>query len=688
MKIVFASVQFATPYTPQRHFLAMGYVQAYAKVDAFIGPRTEMVHNYYDPSIRSAEEIAQAISQETPDLVGFSCYVWNTPDILRITKALKAIRPEVRVILGGPEVSYHHLRILKQHPYVDWIVVNEGEETFREFLTALLEGREQDFGGIRGLAIRAGNESVMLVPREYRKTLDDLPSPYLEGVLDVCEVRGGVNYQTARGCPFVCTYCDYGRNQPYFEFSIERVRAEFELFKQRNARILFNVDPTFNYSRKRAEAILSLGIELDIKAVHWFEVFPSLVNEDLVELLDKSYLSFVGCGIQTCTPKTMKNIRRTWKPDKIAPLLDRLSYKPNVIMSYEIIMGLPGDTVQDYKNTMSWTYERNPADIKAFNLAILPRTPLEKEVEDKKWEVTFDEDIGHEILTTDEMSATDVMVGKAINDWHRILQNNFFRLRRIIRRPAGELIEDWGWRVHAAGMHESIRDLQVHRIEPELIERLADEWERFVADHCQAEDVPNVSRRFRDMLRYHFYRRARTWASTFFADVRDIYFNEPHQGLHQFFAARERDLAAVSLAEADGLRSEVPKLGGDIGMAFFEHDMDELFLWHDAEELAAVEPKDTEYVFFMRPDTGAGCGILIDHLSHRFVELVDGQRTVAQIQETLAVELGPEEAARTPAVYRAMRDCGLFSKPTFLTDFEEGKISWQSCFPEHYRAYH
>jgi hypothetical protein len=80
------------------------------------------------------------------------------------------------------------------------------------------------------------------------------------------------------------------------------VRGEFDYFKANDARILFNVDPTFNYSHARAEAILGLGIELDMHAAHWFEVFPTLINQDLIDLIDKSHLCFIGCGIQTCTP--------------------------------------------------------------------------------------------------------------------------------------------------------------------------------------------------------------------------------------------------------------------------------------------------------------------------------------------------------------------------------------------------
>ncbi|MCA8955455.1 MAG: cobalamin-dependent protein [Planctomycetes bacterium] len=677
MKVVLSSVSFATPYTPQLRFLSLGYLHANALADEVIRERAEIVHNYYDPSLRSPEEIAKAIAAEAPDVVGFTCYVWNAPDNLRICKVLKEMLPELVVILGGPEVSYHYNKLLNAHSYVDFIGVGEGEHTFREFLRALVLGRREDLLSIAGLAQRKDGKPFLPAPRAYEKDLDLLPSPYLTGVLDVCDVRGGVNYQTARGCPFVCTYCDYGRNQPYFEFSMERVRAEFELFKQMGARILFNTDPTFNYSRKRAEGILQLGIDLDIKAIHWFEVFPTLINQDLVELVKDSYLSFIGCGIQTCTPQTMRNIRRVWRPEKVAPILDALSYKRNIILSYEIIMGLPGDNVQSYKDTMSWTYARHPADIKSFNLAILPRTPLEKEVE--KWGIEYDPDVGHEILATQDMDRKEVLVGKAVNDWHRLLQNVFFRLVKVIDEPAGELIEKWGWVVYDAGFHDHIPDLQVHRIPTQLIEALAGLWERFVADLCVGHGVADVSLQFRELLRYHFFRRARTWASAFFADVRDIYFNEPYPELHRVFAVSADRLPAEPV-DAEVLGA-VPQLGGNVDHQLFAFDMHDLYPLSSVEELAAVPSKSTDYLFFMTPDTGAGCAIAVDAAARKFVELVDGRRSVAEIEQAM-------NDPRVPKIYQALRATGLFDRPRFLSSYEEGTVAWQSCFPEVYRAYH
>ncbi len=681
MKVVLASISFYTSYTSQTWFLALGYLHANAISDEVVGPRTDMVHRYYDSSSRSPDQIAEAIAKEKPELVAFSCYVWNTPDIFKVSKKLKELIPDVKILTGGPEVSYHHLKIMKEHEYIDWIGVGEGEETFRELMLALVTDNEQDIPNIAGLCQRKDGKAHLPAPRPYEKNLDRYPSPYLTGVLDVCDLRGGVSYQTARGCPFVCTYCDYGRNQPYFEFSMERVKKEFEYFKKNDAKVLLNVDPTFNYSRQRAEAILNLGIDLKMDAAQWFEAFPTLINQDLIDLVDKSHLCFIGCGIQSCNPKTMRNIRRVWRPEKIAPLLDKIKYRRNVLLSYEIIMGLPGDGLEDYKNTLSWAYDREPADIKSFNLAILPRTPLEKEVE--KWNIKYDPDIGHEILSTDFMTAQDVLVGKAINNWHRLMQHLFFRLKRIITKPAGQLIEDWGYHVYHAGYHENINDLLAHRFSPELIDRLADLWEVFVAKECAEQGITDVSKPFKDLLRYHFNRRVRTWVGAFFGDVRDIYFNEPFPELHRYFSVTQKDLP-----KANGVAKEVPNLGGRVDRDAFNYDMNDLFPHLDADSMAAVPEKQNEYVFFMTPDTGAGCGIVVDKLAKGFLELVNGQSTVAQIGEALGKELGAEAAELAPRIYQALKDTGIFTAPDFMTDQEKGEVSWQSSFPEAFRQLH
>jgi hypothetical protein len=101
------------------------------------------------------------------------------------------------------------------------------------------------------------------------------------------------------------------------------------------------------------------------------------------------------------------------------------------------------------------------------------------------------------------------------------------------------------------------------------------------------------------------------------------------------------------------------------------------------EEYAEVTAKPTDYLFFMTPDTGAGCAIALDPATRQFVELIDGKRTVGDIRA--AMTSSPELA---PRIHATLAAAGLFDRPRFLTEFEAGTVSWQSCFPEVYRAYH
>jgi hypothetical protein len=186
----------------------------------------------------------------------------------------------------------------------------------------------------------------------------------------------------------------------------------------------------------------------------------------------------------------------------------------------------------------------------------------------------------------------------------------------------------------------------------------------------------------RDLLRYHLYRRSRTWPSTFFLHVRDLYFNEPAPELHRFFDARQAALPA----KPKGAGPDVPGLWGDPRFASFEYDMHALYPVRYAETMAGVAPSRTVYVFFMTPDTGAGCGIVVDEASRRYIELVDGRRTAAEIAAILRKELGL--ARKAPArIHAALSSFGLFDRPRFL-DVPEDAPTWKSSFPEHFAAYH
>lgn len=657
MKVILASATYSTFITFNRRFLGLGYLHAYCLDDPQIAAECEIRHDFFETMHADLREIAQRIVADEPDIVAFACYVWNTPDILKICAHIKALRPSVTTVLGGPEVSYHYVRILEANPAVDFIVVGEGEDTFRELLQFKLNGAPE-LASINGLTFRdATGKATANPPRTFQGDLDRFPSPYLTGVLGVDDLTGGAYFQTTRGCPFTCTYCDYGRNQPYYEFSMERVAAEFDHFKDAGARVFFCADATFNFKRNRANEILQLAIDRELEAMLWIEVFPSLINEELIEQLGKVKRVFCGVGIQTTNPVTMKNIHRVWKPETITEKLDRISKLPNAFMGLEMIMGLPGDDLKSYKATLDWSYARNANQIFNVPLQILPRTPLENELE-KYSIVTMGDDSGREIVSNYSFSAFEVQVGRAITEWHRLFQPVFARLSKISGKGPGDLIEGWAYRSHEAGLYGRIEEYHHNIIKPEVFGPLRDTFAQYMTE-VLAEQGPHagaLAELLTDFFRYIYVRRAMTREGAFVADIFDLNCITFRNKDHRVVSALRAELPPAPGRTSVAL---VPRLNSEVLYETYRCDMRELWSLETAEAYRAIRRQPLTYAIYTEPKTGAGRPVIVDALAQKAIGLIDGQRSLAQIAEALRPELGGEAGPYMGGLYELLARAGM-----------------------------
>ena len=585
MKVLLVSASYPTPFTFHDKFLGLGYLHAAAAADPVLAARAEVAHVFHHIRRRAPGEIAEELAAADPDVAGFGCYVWNTPEVLEIARVLKELRPSTRIVLGGPEVEGAPAEILERHPAVEFVSRGDGEENFRELLRALLEDR--DPGGIPGLALRRKDGPVLNPPRPAVKALDLYPSPFLAGVLDLDERKQGAYFQTTRGCPFGCTYCDYGRNRALGAFSLERVRAEIAWFADRGARALFCVDATFNLDRKRAVAVLEAMAEAGLEAHLWIEAHPELLDEPFMEALARLPRVFLGLGLQTVNPEAMKNIRRSWDPERTARLLDRLARMGGggVRPSLELIMGLPGDDLAAYKAGLTWVYRREAANVFAFILEVLPGAPMWKDRE--RFQIR-EGGAGsqHQILSNYSFSAEEVQVGKAITDWNRLLQPIFHRLVRATGLAAGDIIEAWAWHAFRNGLHEHLSGLNRHRIEPALIDAAAAVFEGFLREHFARAGGPDPSHPLRELFRYYLHRRAVTDEGALFTDAPEVH--------------------TITLDPADHVILPAKTLAGkppppDAREAAFDYDMVRLWPLADAGALAALPPSPRRYLFYTGP---------------------------------------------------------------------------------------
>lgn len=656
MKVILASATYSTFITFNRRFLGLGYLHAFCLDDPQIAEECEITHNFYETMHGDLAAIAAEIAAEQPDVAAFACYVWNTPDVLKICAHLKRLRPSTLTVLGGPEVSYHYVRILEANPAVDFIVVGEGEDTFRELLQHKLNGTPE-LAAINGLTFRdAAGKATANPARAFQGHLDRFPSPYLTGVLGVDDLTGGAYFQTTRGCPFTCTYCDYGRNQPYYEFSMERVAAEFDYFKDAGARVFFCADATFNYKRNRANEILQLAIDRELEAMLWIEVFPSLINEELVQQLGKVKRVFCGVGIQTTNPVTMKNIHRVWKPEMITEKLDRVATLPNCFLGLELIMGLPGDDLKTFKDTLNWSYERNANQIFALNLQILPRTPLEGEVE-KYSIVTLGDEGGREIVSNCTFSSREILIGKAITSWHRLFQPVFARLAKITGRTPGDLLEGWSFRSYEAGLYDHIEDYHHNIIRPEVFDPLQRTFSQYMAEVLHERHGEALAELLTDFFRYIYVRRAMTREGAFVTDIFDLNCITFRPKDHRVLSALRAELpAAPAGAVRDALR---PRLHSEVRYETFRCDMRDLWPLQTFEEWQGIPRKPVTYAVYTEPKTGAGRTVIVDDLARKAIDRIDGVRSLREIAAELAPDLGGGAPSYVRDLYDLLAKAGL-----------------------------
>jgi hypothetical protein len=357
--------------------------------------------------------------------------------------------------------------------------------------------------------------------RSPAKNLDEYPSPYLSGVMEIDEVIRGAYVQTSRGCPFNCAYCDYGRSRPFGEFSLDRVGAEIDFFKREGAEKLLFVDSTFNLNNERGIQILDYTVACSLQAALWIEAHPNLLDRRFMEAVGRTHCIYLGLGIQTTNPVAMKNINRIWDPEKIGALLDDLAVNKSCMLCLEIIMGLPGDDLQAFRDSLTWIYEREVTRTQALVLQVLPQTQLHREAE-RFGIVEGGPLAGHHIVSTSTFPANQIQVGKTMTDWNRQMQPVFYRLVRLTGRPAGYLIERWTWTAYEEGIYDIITELHSNQINMEFLDWMALLFGEYAKEVFLDAGLPDVSDPLKEFMRYYYMRRSVTSESIDFIDAMDV----------------------------------------------------------------------------------------------------------------------------------------------------------------------
>ena len=287
------------------------------------------------------------------DVILFSTYIWNVNDIVKICNNLKKVNKNVKIALGGPEVTYDSEESMKKYDFVDYILYGEGELVFRDFVKSL-KG-DIDIKDVDGLVYRNNGEIVRNKPMKDIENLDIIPSPYVD--LNKAEYENRiVYYETSRGCPFNCQYCLSSTLQGLRYFSIDRVKSDLKaLIDARVSQIKF-IDRTFNANKKFAMEIMQFLMENDNDyTTYHFEVTAHLLTEDMLEFLKecKEGLFQFEIGVQTTNEKVLEAVGRRDDFSKLSYVVQKIASYRNIHQHLDLIAGLPYEDYNSFENSFN-----------------------------------------------------------------------------------------------------------------------------------------------------------------------------------------------------------------------------------------------------------------------------------------------------------------------------------------------
>lgn len=346
--------------------LAVYSLRSYARTFGYEPELLEFTIN------QQKDQILKGIYEAKPDLLCFSCYIWNLSYAEEIIEDIKKILPKVTIWAGGPEVSYDAPKFLKRHPEVDGIMCAEGEKTLTELISYYEIGKSQgkSLDGINGIAYQE-NKTIHQTPLRDIMNMDDLVFPY-EDLKDF--EHKIIYYESSRGCPFSCSYCLSSIDKKLRFRSFSLVEKELEFFLAHKVPQVKFVDRTFNCKKSHAMAIWTYIKEHDNGITNFhFEVAADLLTEDEIALIQtmRPGLIQLEIGVQSTNEKTLAEIHRKTDFEEITRKVKAVQRGENVHQHLDLIAGLPYENYESFGRSFNDVYALKPEQLQLGFLKVL-----------------------------------------------------------------------------------------------------------------------------------------------------------------------------------------------------------------------------------------------------------------------------------------------------------------------------
>lgn len=387
--------------------LGLWYIFQFCKADY-----PELVFKEYNIN-QDLSWVCGEIFLEKAEVVAFSTNIWNIEQTLIICRRLKLILPEITVVLGGPEVGSNPTEILNNTPSVDFIIVGEGELTFKEWLHQY-QKNEPNWGIINGLVYRSDGKIIQNESRSDIRDLSILPTPYPE---DLSEFRHKlVYYETTRGCPYQCQYCLSANERGIRYFPIERVKRDLLQFIENEIAQVKFVDRSFNANLKWAKDLWQFILDHPGKTNFHFEIVGDLLDEESIVILEKAPPGIIQfeIGVQTTNRESLRLIKRKMNFNCLSHQVRQLIDRTHVFVHLDLIAGLPGEDYLSFVKTFNDNMAIRPHRLQLGFLKLLKGSGIRARVDEYGYQYTAE--TPYEIIANPWITYPEILKLKVIED--------------------------------------------------------------------------------------------------------------------------------------------------------------------------------------------------------------------------------------------------------------------------------
>ncbi|MBE6819684.1 MAG: DUF4080 domain-containing protein [Ruminococcaceae bacterium] len=394
------------------------YVHASLSPWCLLAGVREFSKNKYDAFVMEStingdtKTFADKIINEKPDIVAFSCYIWNITKTLEVCRFIKN-NLDCKIVLGGPEAAYRPKDILEKYEFIDFVLSGEGEWAFPDFL----DNMNADLSHVSGLTYRKNGEIVIIPEKEYK---DNPPSPYSDEFFE--NLNGRITYiETARGCPYRCAFCLSGRCSPLRFFDMERVKKDIIRLSRSGTQTVKFVDRTFNANAERANEILlfikeNYGKEIPQDVCFHFEIAGDILKESTFEILSSMPRGAVQLeiGMQSFNEETLKKINRKTNTEKLVENIRKLISFNNMHIHIDLIAGLTGEDLESFKTGFNMGYSLKAHMLQMGFLKLLYGADMRENR--GEYPCTFTDEPPYEVTSTPWLPADEIKMLKNCED--------------------------------------------------------------------------------------------------------------------------------------------------------------------------------------------------------------------------------------------------------------------------------